>query len=225
MEPIHIPNYPATHLSIYCLSTHLPSTLSSSIHLSTYLVIFTHPSTNPSFFLSVHVATYHPCMHLSIHSSIHPSSIHSCIHPSIHLCMHSSSVHPCIHPIIHPRIHPSSGHVHWALLCPGRCSGGWRHIREAAGHNPCLCGLSTLRVARKAANKGSVCMVCLREPGAVDSTHTPGSGSGWAARMVPTLKDWLALGVGWAYSSQGGNASAKALRQGHAWSVRATSRV
>lgn len=24
--------------------------------------------------------------------------------------------------------------------------------------------------------------------------------------MVPTLKDWLALGAGWAYSSQGGNA-------------------
>lgn len=95
MDPIHIPNYPATYLSIYCLSTYLPSTLSSSIfHLSTYLVIFTHSSTNPSFFLSVHVSTYHPCMH-----------------PSNHPCMHSSSVHPCIHPIIHhPSIHGSIHH-------------------------------------------------------------------------------------------------------------------
>lgn len=32
--------------------------------------------------------------------------------------------------------------------------------------------------------------------------HKTGRGSGWAAGKVLTLKDWLALGGGWAYSSQ-----------------------
>lgn len=45
-------------------------------------------------------------------------------------------------------------HVLWALLCTGQYSGGWRHIRELAGHNPCLGSWLTHRAARKAANKG-----------------------------------------------------------------------
>lgn len=91
-----------------------------------------------------------------------------------------------------------ASHVPWALLCTRQYSGGWRHIRELAGHGPCLCSWLTYRAARKAANKGRGLLMGAKCCG----PYIKRRGSGWASRKVLTLKDWLALRVGWAYSSQ-----------------------